>query len=87
MGSFHTLNAAHVAAYIHPGNRLATLVDSAPTLATADVTGDASRGHARALNEDSIPADLIEKEKAIGKELAIQEASLKKWLTALPKAA
>ena len=37
-GSFHTLNAAHVAAYIHPGNRLATLVGSAPTLATADVT-------------------------------------------------
>ena len=33
-----------------------------------------------ALNEDSIPADLIEKEKAIGKEVAIQEGKPEEML-------
>ena len=93
VGSFHTLNAAHVAAYIHPGNRLATLVGFSANVGDGgrDVAMQAAAMAPVALNEDSIPADLIEKEKAIGKELAIQEGKpeemadriaegrLKKW--------
>ena len=93
VGSFHTLNAAHVAAYIHPGNRLATLVGFSSNVGDGgrDVAMQAAAMAPVALNEDSIPADLIEKEKAIGKELAIQEGKpeemadriaegrLKKW--------
>tara|TARA_B100001057_G_scaffold456963_1_gene504857 strand:- start:610 stop:1434 length:825 start_codon:yes stop_codon:yes gene_type:complete len=93
VGSFHTLNAAHVAAYIHPGNRLATLVGFSANVGDGarDVAMQAAAMAPVALNEDSIPADLIEKEKSIGKELAIQEGKpeemasriaegrLKKW--------
>ena len=93
VGSFHTLNAAHVAAYIHPGNRLATLVGFSANVGDGarDVAMQAAAMAPVALNEDSIPADLIEKEKSIGRELAIQEGKpeemasriaegrLKKW--------
>ena len=93
VGSFHTLNASQVAAYIHPGNRLATLVGFSANVGDGgrDVAMQAAAMAPVALNEDSIPADLIEKEKAIGKELAIQEGKpeemadriaegrLKKW--------
>ncbi|HBP45667.1 MAG TPA: elongation factor Ts [Flavobacteriales bacterium] len=93
VGSFHTLSAAHVAAYIHPGNRLATLVGFSANVGDGarDVAMQAAAMAPVALNEDSIPADLIEKEKSIGKELAIQEGKpeemasriaegrLKKW--------
>lgn len=91
---YHTLSAAQVAAYVHPGNRLATLVGF-----SAHVDGEVGRDVAMqaaamapvALDETSIPADLIEKERGIGKELAIQEGKpeemaekiaegrLKKW--------
>ena len=65
-----------VAAYIHPGNRLATVVSF-----SGDVNDSVGRDVAMqtaamapvAVNEESIPADLVEKEKAIGKDLAIQE--------------
>ena len=93
VGAFHTLNGAHVAAYIHPGNRLATLVGFSANVGDGgrDVAMQAAAMAPVALDETSIPADLIEKEKAIGKELAIQEGKpeemadriaegrLKKW--------
>ncbi|MFZ9054329.1 MAG: translation elongation factor Ts [Flavobacteriales bacterium] len=93
VGSFHTLNAAHVAAYIHPGNRLATLVGFSANVGEGgrDVAMQAAAMAPVALDETTIPEDLIEKERAIGKELAIQEGKpaemadkiaegrLKKW--------
>jgi len=93
VGAFHTLSGAHVASYIHPGNRLATLVGFSATVGDGgrDVAMQAAAMAPVALDETSIPADLIEKEKAIGKELAIQEGKpeemadriaegrLKKW--------
>jgi elongation factor Ts len=93
VGSFQTLNATQVTAYIHPGNRLATLVGFSASVGEAgrDVAMQAAAMAPVALDETSIPADLIEKEKAIGKELAIQEGKpeemadriaegrLKKW--------
>jgi elongation factor Ts len=91
---FHTLSAAQVGAYVHPGNRLATLVGFSSKVDTEvgrDVAMQAAAMAPVALDEASIPADLIEKERGIGKELAIQEGKpeemaekiaegrLKKW--------
>jgi elongation factor Ts len=91
---FHTLSAAQVGAYVHPGNRLATLVGFSAKVETEvgrDVAMQAAAMAPVALDESSIPADLIEKERGIGKELAIQEGKpeemaekiaegrLKKW--------
>ena len=82
-----------VEAYIHPGNRLATLVGFSTNVGEGgrDVAMQAAAMAPVALDESSIPADLVEKELAIGKELAIQEGKpaemadkiaegrLKKW--------
>lgn len=91
---FHTLSAAQVGAYVHPGNRLATLVGFSAKVETEvgrDVAMQAAAMAPVALDESSIPSDLIEKERGIGKELAIQEGKpeemaekiaegrLKKW--------
>jgi len=92
--AFQTLSGGHVAAYIHPGNRLATLVGFSAAVdaeAGRDVAMQAAAMAPVALDETTIPADLIDKERAIGKELAIQEGKpeemavkiaegrLKKW--------
>jgi elongation factor Ts len=93
IGSFETIEASHVAAYIHPGNRLATVVGFSADVADAgrDVAMQAAAMAPVALNEDSIPEDLIAKERELGKDLAIQEGKpadmaekiaegrLKKW--------
>ena len=93
IGSFDTLEGTSVASYIHPGNRLATLVafDGAVGEGGRDVAMQAAAMAPVALDESTIPADLIEKERGIGKELAIQEGKpeemaeeiaegrLKKW--------
>jgi len=93
VGSFHTLASEQVVSYIHPGNRLATLVGFNTEVGEGgrDVAMQAAAMAPVALDETSIPEDLIEKERAIGKELAIQEGKpadmaekiaegrLKKW--------
>ena len=91
---YHTMSASQVAAYIHPGNRLATLVGFSASVDSEvgrNVAMQAAAMAPVALDETTIPADLIEKERAIGKELAIQEGKpeemaekiaegrLKKW--------
>jgi elongation factor Ts len=92
--AFQTLSGGQVAAYIHPGNRLATLVAFSAAVDAEvgrDIAMQAAAMAPVALDETTIPADLIEKERAIGKELAIQEGKpeemaekiaegrLKKW--------
>lgn len=94
IGTFETLAAANVVSYIHPGNRLATLVGFSgvmPESAGRDVAMQAAAMAPVALDESSIPQDLVNKELEIGKELAIQEGKpaemaekiaqgrLKKW--------
>lgn len=94
IGTFETVSAPSVVAYIHPGNRLATLVGFSgdmPASAGRDVAMQAAAMAPVALDEASIPQDLAAKELEIGKELAIQEGKpedmaekiaqgrLKKW--------
>jgi elongation factor Ts len=93
IGTFDSLSGTQVSAYIHPGNRLATLVafDGSVGDGGRDVAMQAAAMAPIALDASTIPADIIEKERGIGKELAIQEGKpeemaekiaegrLKKW--------
>jgi elongation factor Ts len=76
IGTYSTLTGAQVVHYIHPGNRLATLVAfTAPLSAEAgrDVAMQAAAMAPIALDESSVAPELIAKEKEIGMELAMQE--------------
>jgi elongation factor Ts len=76
IGDIQIAKGDTVAAYIHPGNRLATIVGFSGDVNASvgrDVAMQAAAMAPVAVNEEAIPADLIEKEKAIGKDLAIQE--------------
>lgn len=76
IGAFATLSDAQVVGYIHPGNRLATLVAfTAPLGADAgrDVAMQAAAMAPIALDESSVAPELIAKEKEIGMDLAMQE--------------
>jgi elongation factor Ts len=76
IGDFQSLTGDSVTAYIHPGNRLATLVSFSGSVDVSvgrDVAMQTAAMAPVAVNESSIPADLIEKEKTLGKDLAIQE--------------
>jgi elongation factor Ts len=73
---YETVEGESVVAYNHPGNNLASIV-SFNKPAGEDITRDVAMQVAAmapvAVNEDSIPAEIIAKELQIGKELAIQE--------------
>lgn len=76
LSAYESISADQVTAYNHPGNKLASIVGfNANT--SDDVAKDVAMQVAAmapvAVTPDAIPADLIEKEKEIGKELAIKE--------------
>ena len=76
LSTYETVEGESVIAYNHPGNGLASIV-SFNKVAGEEITRDVAMQVAAmapvAVNEDSIPADVIAKELEIGKELAIQE--------------
>jgi elongation factor Ts len=76
LSQYDSLQGGKVVAYIHPGNRLATLV--AFNKATTDEIGkDIAMQIAAmdpiALDENSVPKSVIDREIEVGRELAIQE--------------
>jgi len=76
IGSFEYLEAEFISSYIHAGNRLATIV--AFNKATTDDTGKQVAMQIAAMSpiavdEKSVPQDVIAREIEVGKELAIQE--------------
>lgn len=77
ISSYSIVEAAHVFAYIHSGNRLATLVGFNKTVAVEQVGKDIAMQIAAmspvAIDKDDCPTDIIEKEIEIGKEQARQE--------------
>ena len=94
IGDLRVVNGDKVVAYIHPGNRLATAVAFSGDVSDEvgrDVAMQAAAMAPVAVDETSIPEDLIAKEREIGKDLAIQEGKpaemaekiaegrLKKW--------
>ncbi len=75
---FDKVDAAFVGSYIHAGSRLATLVGLTAAPANADelakdVAMQVAAMNPVALNKDSIPQDVIDRELEVGKELARQE--------------
>tara|TARA_R110002050_G_scaffold147017_1_gene272625 strand:- start:1347 stop:2171 length:825 start_codon:yes stop_codon:yes gene_type:complete len=78
LSAVHFISAASVIAYNHPGNQVATLVGMT---AGTDEANEAGRNVAMqvaamnpvALNKESIPQSVIDKELEIGRDLAIQE--------------
>ncbi|NQX91545.1 MAG: elongation factor Ts [Flavobacteriales bacterium] len=76
LSAYESIAADQVTAYNHPGNKLASIVGfNAST--SDDVAKDVAMQVAAmapvAVTPETIPADLIAKEKEIGKELAIKE--------------
>jgi elongation factor Ts len=67
--NFFRIEAAQVIAYIHPGNKLATLVGFSKKLADAQIGKDVAMQIAAmnpvAVDKESIPAGVIEKEREI----------------------
>ena len=78
IGAFEVIEAPAVAAYIHAGNRLATLVGltkggDAAIEAGRQVAMQVAAMNPVSVDESSVPQDVIQREIEIGKEQAIAE--------------
>ncbi len=77
LGDFCFVEAAYTTAYIHPGNKLATIVgfNMADTdyQVARDVAMQVAAMNPVAVRREEVPADVIEKEMEIGREKARQE--------------
>ena len=76
VGACAAVNAPFVYAYNHPGNKVASIVGlnkAGFETAAKDVAMQIAAMGPVALNKDSVPQSVIDKEIEIGKELAIQE--------------
>ena len=74
LASYETVSAESVIAYIHAGNKMATLVgfnqEGVDQQAAKDVAMQAAAMAPVALDADSVPAEVKEKELELGKEMA-----------------
>jgi elongation factor Ts len=77
LGAYEYLNAPTIVAYVHPGNKLATIVGFNQALVDAQVAKDVAMQVAAmnpvSVDKDSVPADIVEKEKKIAREKAIEQ--------------
>ncbi|MDR1679379.1 MAG: translation elongation factor Ts [Prevotellaceae bacterium] len=84
LGYYETVNAPTTVAYIHPGNKLATIVAFAEANVDAQVARDVAMQAAAmnpvSLDRSSVPADVIEKELEIGREKAREEGKPEEML-------
>jgi elongation factor Ts len=81
---YEKIEAAHVQAYVHPGNRLATLVGFSKAGVDAQVYKDIAMQIAAmnpvAIDKDDVPASVISQEIEIGKEQARREGKPEEML-------
>lgn len=78
LSAVYALTDKTVIAYNHPGNQVATLIalnqnGDQISLAGKDIAMQVAAMNPVALNKESIPQSVIDKELEIGKELAIKE--------------
>ena len=77
LACYEQITAEQVFAYIHPGNKLATIVGFNKTVADVQVGKDVAMQIAAmspiSIDKDDCPTDVIEKEIEIGKDQARQE--------------
>jgi len=81
---YEKIEAAHVQAYVHPGNRLATLTGFSKAGVEAQVYKDIAMQIAAmnpvAIDKDDVPASVITQEIEIGKEQAKREGKPEEML-------
>lgn len=73
---FEKIEAAQVVPYIHPGNKLATLVGFNKTTdeqIAKDIAMQVAAMNPVAVDKSDVPAEVAEKEKEIGREQAIRD--------------
>ncbi len=74
---YNKIDATQVTAYIHPGNKLATIIGLNQTVSNEQVGKDVAMQVAAmspvALDKDDVPQDIQDKEVEIGKEQARKE--------------
>jgi elongation factor Ts len=82
IGGFETVESSFVVPYIHPGNKLASLVGltSAAEEAGRNVAMQVAAMNPVALNRDEVPQEIIDRELEVGKELARQEGKPEEML-------
>lgn len=82
LAAYETVDAPYVSFYVHMNNKIATVVglNEEAEEAAKDVAMQAAAMNPVALNRDSVPQDVIEKELEIGKELARQEGKPEEML-------
>ncbi|MGC9151331.1 MAG: translation elongation factor Ts [Microbacter sp.] len=77
LAQYEFLNGASTIFYIHPGNKLATIVafaePSVPYQVARDVAMQVAAMNPVSLDRSSVPADIVEKELEIGRDKARQE--------------
>jgi elongation factor Ts len=77
LSQYEYLNGSSTIFYIHPGNKLATIVafaePSVPYQVARDVAMQVAAMNPVSLDRSSVPADIVEKELEIGREKARQE--------------
>ena len=77
LGFYESVKGESVAFYIHPGNKLATVLAFAETGVDAQISREIAMQVAAmnpiALDRNSVPAEVVEKELEIGREKARQE--------------
>ncbi len=76
LGYFDKVEGESVAAYIHPGNRLASIASFSKVIDDAagkDIVMQIAAMNPIAVDKDDVSQEVIDKEIEIGKELAIQE--------------
>lgn len=77
LGYYEFVKDNGVASYIHPGNKLATVISFSEANAEGNIAREIAMQVAAmnpiALNRESVPADIVAKELEIGKEKARQE--------------
>jgi elongation factor Ts len=76
LACYEKIEAAQVVSYIHPGNKLATLVGFNKTTSeqtAKDIAMQVAAMNPVAIDKGDVPAEVIEKEKEIGREQALRE--------------
>ena len=77
LGYYASVDGTSVTPYIHPGNKLATLVAFNKQIADVQIGKDVAMQIAAmnpvSIDKDDCPSDIIEKEIEIGKEQALRE--------------
>ncbi len=76
LSAYDKIEAEDVVSYIHPGNKLATVVGFSKTVDTQvgkDIAMQIAAMSPVAVDKDDVPEEIIEKEKEIGREQARME--------------